>query len=345
MAFLAKDEVDMEVRSNGSSGQWCLRSGVGGLKHIVLRILWLQRGVKKHVFKIKPIPKLNIADLNTKKMSVQRRKFLLFLIRAVTKERREVPAGAEEMAEHMSSVALSHQIRRLKQVGRTTKNSRLLFTTCFIQMVTGSRGQPREFIKETYVYVEAASLWMCVLTLLVMMILFVQFLSMCGSRSRTQAGTVQEPEQEPDGAQSTFVYGTPDVETENESERENEDEEENEDEGENEEEVPAPAEVQEQEDLPMQGNVNFVVTNEPEGDPEPGPAPQQAAPVQPPPVPVQQPQGVRLRVRLEYAVVSGRQGCMSLNVARRIAEYTMDVHRRLRYRRCQNCNPTLLPDP
>ena len=216
----------MEVRSDSSSGrQWCLRSGVGGLKRIDLRIPWLQRlqrGVKKHMFKIKPIPtKLNIADLNTKKMGVQRRKFLLFLIGAVMKERgREVPVGAEEMAEHMSSVALSHQIRRLKQDGRTAKNSRLLFATCFFQMVMGSRGQPREFIKETYVYVEAASLWMYVLTLLVMMILFMQFLSMYGSRSRTQAGTLQEP----DGGQSASVNGTPDVETEDEGERESEDE-------------------------------------------------------------------------------------------------------------------------
>ena len=145
MAFLTKDEVDMEVRSDSSSGrQWCLRSGVG----IDLRVLWLRRGVKKHLFKIYPIPtKLNIADLNTKKTSFQRRKFLLFLIGAVLRERgREVPVGVEEMAEHMSSVALSHQIRRLKQVGRTTRNSRLLFTTCLIQMVMGSRGQPKEFI-------------------------------------------------------------------------------------------------------------------------------------------------------------------------------------------------------
>ena len=165
----------MEVRSDSSSGrQWCLRDGVGGLEHIDLRVLWLQSGVKKHMFKIKPIPtKLNIADLNTKKMSVQRRKFLLFLIGAVMKERgREVPVGAEEMAEHMSSVFPSHQIRRFRHVGRITKNGRLLFTTCLIQMVTGSRGQPREFIKETYVYAEAASLWMYVLALLVMMILF-----------------------------------------------------------------------------------------------------------------------------------------------------------------------------
>ena len=319
MAFLTKDEVDMEVRSESSSGrQWCLRSGVGGLKHIDLRILWLQRGVKKHLFKVKPIPtKLNKADLNTKKMSVQRRKFLLFLIGAVLKERgREVPVGAEEMAEHMSSVALSHQIRRLKQVGRTTKNSRLLFTTCLIQMVMGSRGQPREFIKETYVYIEAASLWMYVLTLLVMMILVMQFVSMYLSRNRTTASTLQEPEQEPDGGQSPSVFGTPENEEENEEENDegNEDEE-NEDEGGNEEEMPAQEEEEVQqvhEELPRRGNDNQVFNNEPERDPEPGPVPQDVQDrlngwlhqnvripaqrqrqEQPPAPPVQQPQGVR----------------------------------------------------
>ena len=133
-----------------------VRSGIGGLKHIDLRVLWLQRGVKRYRFKIRPTStKLNIADLNTKKMSVQRRKFVLFLIGAGMDERgREVPVGAEEMAEHMSAEALRHQIRCLKSVGRTTKNRGLLFTTCLIQMVMGSKGQPREFTKETYVYVK-----------------------------------------------------------------------------------------------------------------------------------------------------------------------------------------------
>ena len=262
---------------------------------------------------------------------------------------REVPVGAEEMAEHMSSEALSRQIMRLKHVGRTTRCSQLLFATCLIQMVMGSREQPREFIKETYVYVEAASLWMYVLTLLVMMILFMQFLSMYGSKNKTQAGALQEP----DGGQTPLAYGAPDVETEDEVEREDEDErqddeqEENEDEGENQEEVPAQPEVQEREELPMRGNINANVNNEPERDPEPGPVPQPAVPVlPPPPAPVQQPQGVRLRGRLECAVTSGRryhgQGCGSLDIARRIA---MDVRRRLRYRPCLVCNPPQLPDP
>ena len=73
--------------------------------------------------------------------------------------------------------AQNQQIRRLKQVGRTTKNSRLLLTTCLVQMVMGPRGQPREFIRETYVYVESATMWMFVVALLVLMVLYLQFVS------------------------------------------------------------------------------------------------------------------------------------------------------------------------
>ena len=367
LAFLTREEVDMEVRSDSSSGrQWCLRSGVGGLKHIDLRVLWLQRGVKRKMFKVKPIPtKLNIADLNTKKMSVQRRKFLLFLLGAMTKERgREVPVGAEEMADHLSSVALNQQIKRLKQVGRTTKNSRLLFTTCLVQMVMGSRGQPREFIRETYVYVEAASMWMFVVTLLMLMVLYLQFVSIYDWRRKPATNVVQEPEQEPDGAQSPSEYGTPTVE-------ENEDEEEEQGEHEAQEEEEQAREedqVQEDEQLPRRGNDHQVVNNEPEGDPDPGPVPQdvqdrlnewlhqnvripaqQQRQEQPPVPPVHQPQGVRMRVRLEYAVISGRryhrQGCGSLMAAKRVAEYTMELHQRLNYRPCLVCDPPQLPDP
>ncbi len=209
-SFLTKKEVRMEVRTDSSSGkQWCLRNGVGGLKHIDLRILWLQRAVRKHLFKVKSVPtKLNIADLNTKKLSVQRRKFLLFLIGAMTKERgQEVPVGAEEMADHMSSVALSHQISRLKQVGKTTKNGRLLFTTCLIQMVMGTKGQPREFVRETYVYIEAVNMWMFAIMILILMVLFLQLVNLQGWKFRRQRAVVAEPEQEPEGDEDEGQVG------------------------------------------------------------------------------------------------------------------------------------------
>ena len=129
-----------------------------------------------------------------------------------------------------------------------------------------------------------------------------------------------------------------------------------------------PAKVQqEQEELPRRGNDNQVFNNEPERDPEPEPVPQdvqdrlnewlhqnvripaqQQWQEQLPAPPAQQPQGARMRVRLAYAVFSGRryhrQGCGSLMAARRIAEYTIEVHRRLNYRPCLVCEPPQLPD-
>ena len=321
---------------------------------------------KRSMFKVKPIPtKLNIADLNTKKMSVQRRKFLLFLLGAVTKEKgKEVPVGAEEMADHLSSVALNQQIKRLKQVGRTTKNSPLLFTTCSVQMIMGSRGQARGFVRETYIYVESASMWMFVVTLLVLMVLYLQFVSLYNWRRKAAPNTVQEPEQEPDGAQSPSEYGTPNVEEDEVEEVEQGEHEAREEE----EQVQEAEQAQVDEQEPRRGNDNQGVNNEPERDPDPGPVPQdvqdrlnewlhqnvripaQQQRQEQPPVPqVQQPQGVRMRVRLEYAVISGRryhrQGCGSLMAARRIAEYTMEVHRRLNYRPCLVCDPPQLPDP
>ena len=181
---------------------------------------------------------------------------------------------------------------------------------------------------------------------------------------KTATNVVQEPEQEPDGAQSPSEYGTPTVE-ENEDEEEEQGEHEAQEE---EEQARGEDQVQENEQLPRRGNDHQVVNNEPEGDPDPGPVPQevqdrlnewlhqnvripaqQQRQEQPPAPPVQQPQRVRIRIRLEYAVISGRryhrQGCGSLMAARRVAEYTLEVHRRLNYRPCLVCDPPQLPDP
>ena len=51
----------------------------------------------------------------------------------------------------------------LHQCVRITKDGRLLFTTCLIQMVMGQEDSQEIFMKETNVYIEAVSLWMYVL--------------------------------------------------------------------------------------------------------------------------------------------------------------------------------------
>ena len=76
----------------------------------------VQRGVKNNSFKAKPVPtKLNIADLNTKRSGVSRRRFLMYHIGAMvwngeTYER----YGKEEAMEHVAGEVCRSQVRALR---------------------------------------------------------------------------------------------------------------------------------------------------------------------------------------------------------------------------------------
>ena len=80
--FLTKQESSMVAFTDSSS---CLalsqRLGVGRTKHLDVRQLWLQKEVKQGTLLVQKIhTQLNLADLNTKKLSRSRREFLMFLI-------------------------------------------------------------------------------------------------------------------------------------------------------------------------------------------------------------------------------------------------------------------------
>ena len=80
--FLTKQESSMVAFTDSSS---CLalsqRLGVGRTKHLDVRQLWLQKEVKQGTLLVEKIgTQLNLADLNTKKLSRSRREFLMFLI-------------------------------------------------------------------------------------------------------------------------------------------------------------------------------------------------------------------------------------------------------------------------
>ena len=71
--FLTEKPVSVEVRCDSSSArQWTQRRGVGRLKHVDVRLSQLQDWVGT----VKTA--LNVADLNTKKLSYARRAFLLY---------------------------------------------------------------------------------------------------------------------------------------------------------------------------------------------------------------------------------------------------------------------------
>ena len=56
------------------------KSGVGKLKHVAIKHMFLQQLLRQKVFSIHKVPtRVNPADLNTKKLSLERRKFIAIL--------------------------------------------------------------------------------------------------------------------------------------------------------------------------------------------------------------------------------------------------------------------------
>ena len=78
--FLVGSELDVRQRLflDSSSAKFVVqRSGVGKLKHVEIKHMFLQQLLRQGIFTIHKIPtRVNPADLNTKKLSVERRKLL-----------------------------------------------------------------------------------------------------------------------------------------------------------------------------------------------------------------------------------------------------------------------------
>ena len=85
---LTEEAVHVEVRCDSSSArQWSQRRGVGRLKHVDVsdvRLCQLQDWVRDNIVKLGTVKTaLNVADLNTKKLTFARRAFLLYFLSQV----------------------------------------------------------------------------------------------------------------------------------------------------------------------------------------------------------------------------------------------------------------------
>ena len=79
--FISRREVLIKAITDSSSCRaFTERLGVGRLKHIDIKYLWMQLEVKKETLVMESIPTLNVSDLGTKRLSRQRREFLMYLI-------------------------------------------------------------------------------------------------------------------------------------------------------------------------------------------------------------------------------------------------------------------------
>ena len=86
-SFLVSKEVLVSVITDSSSCRaFSQRQGVGRLKHIDTKYLWLQQSIKENVLDMETLSTLlNLADMGTKKLSKARRAFLMYLMSLSTR--------------------------------------------------------------------------------------------------------------------------------------------------------------------------------------------------------------------------------------------------------------------
>lgn len=102
--------------------------------------------MKRKEMRVHPVgTKKNVSDLNTKPLTVNRRRFLLHFLSAVmmTSESNFEAVGEAEFAEHVLSEQVRSQIHQMKAGLRGKQCQYLLQMILLSQMCTGSMGQPQ----------------------------------------------------------------------------------------------------------------------------------------------------------------------------------------------------------
>ena len=134
--FMVQQRCEVEMRSDSSSGrQWLQRTGLGRLKHVDVRLCWLQSALKQRTLDVLPIgTKLNLADLNTKKLSQARRQFLLYFLGVVRlNDEGKVKERVGEQ-EYLDSLASEMWKQQIQNVTRWSKNRTHKLVQCAMML-------------------------------------------------------------------------------------------------------------------------------------------------------------------------------------------------------------------
>ena len=142
--FLTRERCTVQIRTDSSSArQWLQRTGVGRLKHYSIRLLWLQESIRNGSIDIAAVgTKLNVADLNTKKLSVARRRFLQYHLGVVAmNSQNEIieRIGENEVHQNFMDEQMKMHVKRIsKCVYKSGGNiERILMLALVSQMAVG----------------------------------------------------------------------------------------------------------------------------------------------------------------------------------------------------------------
>ena len=136
--FLTGEKVRTEIRCGSSSARhWSQRRGIGRLKHVDVRLCQLQDWVRENTISIGTVKTvLNVADLNTKKLTYARRAFLMYFLSQV-----EYSEGEEIIHTGVDEYERYEQEKKLKQYvssGQVKDLIRLIQVFSVIKPVTAA---------------------------------------------------------------------------------------------------------------------------------------------------------------------------------------------------------------
>ena len=164
--FLVRAPNDVAAISDSSSRKaFSQRLGVGRLKHIETRVLWLQTAIKMNVLSMESVPTLlNLSDLGTKQLSKQRRSFLMYLMGMVKKSEDEkgfMPVGEDDYVETIQRKTIAQDMKHVKKVMVQTlaeaDGSKVAISTSMVKTVTmlallpGVRGEVQDVVDKVSV--------------------------------------------------------------------------------------------------------------------------------------------------------------------------------------------------
>ena len=148
--FLTGENVRTEIRCDSSSArQWSQRRGIGRLKHVDVRLCQLQDWVRENTISIGTVKTvLNVADLNTKKLTYARRAFLMYFLSQVEYSEGEdiVHTGVDEYERYEQEKKLKEYVSS----GQVKDLIRLIQVFSVIKPVTAAVWIKEEDLRSQY---------------------------------------------------------------------------------------------------------------------------------------------------------------------------------------------------
>eukprot|EP00435_Cladocopium_sp_Y103_P050408 s1657_g15.t1 len=119
--FLTRRTVEAKIVTDSSSCRaFSQRQGVGRLKHVDTKFLWLQQKIKEGDLEMDGVATvLNISDLGTKKLPKIRRCFLMHLLGLVEHDpsvKKYVTVGEEEFTAYMQKKNMGQSMKTVRRV-------------------------------------------------------------------------------------------------------------------------------------------------------------------------------------------------------------------------------------